>query len=43
MVTDWKSLITQVDRWQGISGLKWSKTVIEEVSRYLNGKYYHYP
>ena len=43
MVTDWNSLITQVDRWQDISGLKWSKTDIEEVSCYLNGKYYHYP
>ena len=43
MATDWKSLVTQVDRWQDISGLKWSKTDIEEVSRYLNGKYYHYP
>ena len=43
MVTDWKSLIIQVDRWQDISGLEWSKTDIEEVSRYLNGKYYHYP
>ena len=43
MVIDWKSLITQVDRWQDISGLEWSKTDIEEVSRYLNGKYYHYP
>lgn len=42
-VTDWKSLITQVDRWQHISRLEWGKSNIEEVSRYLNGKYYHYP
>jgi len=43
MATDWKSLIAQVDRWQRASGLEWSKKDIEEVSRYLNGKYYHYP
>ncbi len=43
MVTDWKSLITEVDRWQDISGLEWGKSDIEAVSRYLNGKFYHYP
>lgn len=43
MATDWKSLITQVDRWQRASGLQWSKNDIEEVSRYLNSKYYHFP
>ena len=43
IVTDWESLIAQVDRWQHTSGLVWSKADIEEVSRYLNGKYYHYP
>ena len=43
MVTDWKSLITQVDRWQDILGLEWSKSDIEAVSRYLNDKFYHYP
>ena len=42
IVTDWTSLIAQVDRWQRASGLVWSKTDIEEVSRYLNGMYYHY-
>ena len=42
-VTDWKSLITEVDRWQHISGLEWSKSDIEAVSRHLNGLFYHYP
>jgi mono/diheme cytochrome c family protein len=42
-VTDWESLIAQVDRWQHASGLLWSQADIEEVSRYLNSKYYHYP
>jgi len=43
LVNDWKSLVAQVDRWQHASGLEWSKNDIEEVSRYLNGKFYHYP
>ena len=40
---DKKSLIDQVDRWQRAAELAWSKQDIEEVSRYLNDKYYHYP
>lgn len=36
-------LVAQVDRWQRTSGLEWSENDIKEVSRYLNGKYYHYP
>jgi mono/diheme cytochrome c family protein len=43
LATDWKALITQVDRWQRASGLDWNNKDIEEVTRYLNGKYYHYP
>jgi hypothetical protein len=43
MVTDRKSLIAQVGRWQRASGLDWDNTDIEVVSRYLNGKYYHFP
>ena len=43
MATDWESLIIEVDRWQRASGLEWSKNDIEEVSRYLNSMYYHYP
>lgn len=43
IATDWESLKAQVDRWQHNSGLKWNKNDIEEVSRYLNTEYYHYP
>ncbi len=42
-VTDWKSLTTEVDRWQHISGLEWNTSDIEAVSRYLNDLFYHYP
>ena len=43
LVTDWGSLLAQVDHWQRASGLEWNKNDIKEVSRYLNSKYYHYP
>jgi mono/diheme cytochrome c family protein len=43
LVTDWTSLQSQVSRWQGVSGLKWSNEDIAEVARYLNGLHYHYP
>ena len=43
IATDWNSLIAQVDRWQNNSGLKLNKSDIEEVSHYLNDKFYHYP
>ena len=39
IATDWESLIAQVDRWQRVSGLEWSKNDIKEVSRYLNPKW----
>lgn len=43
LATDWKSLQSEVRRWQGASGLKWSKQDITEVARYLNRLHYHYP
>ncbi len=43
LATDWKSLQSEVRRWQGASGLKWSKQDIAEVARYLNRLHYHYP
>jgi mono/diheme cytochrome c family protein len=42
-VTNWESLIDQVDRWQHTSGLEWSKNDIKEVANYLNSKFYTYP
>lgn len=43
LVTDWKSLQSEVNRWQGISGLRWSNEDIADVARYLNAFYYRYP
>ena len=43
LVTDGASLQAQVNRWQVVSGLKWSNEDVAEVSRYLNTLYYHYP
>ncbi|MEQ1741993.1 MAG: cytochrome c [Candidatus Nitrotoga sp.] len=43
LVTDWASLQSQVQRWQGISGLVWINEEIEDVARHLNIIYYHYP
>ncbi|MEO7401770.1 MAG: cytochrome C [Polaromonas sp.] len=42
-VTDWKSLQTEIDRWQGVSGLGWRQEDIADVARYLNTAYYRYP
>lgn len=41
--TDWPSLIAQVKLWQSISNLKWSEKDVDNVARYLNSLYYHYP
>jgi hypothetical protein len=43
LVTDWKSLQTEIVRWQGVSGLRWSKEDIADVAQYLNALYYRYP
>ena len=43
LVTDWKGLQSEVDRWQGLSGLRWSAEDIADVARYLNTVYYRYP
>lgn len=41
--TDWQSLQSEIQRWQGVSGLGWSREDIADVARYLNTLYYHYP
>lgn len=41
--SDWPSLIAQVKLWQNISNLKWSEKDVDNVARYLNTFYYHYP
>ena len=43
LAADWKSLVAQVRRWQGIQKLGWSNEDIAEVARYLNTFYYDYP
>jgi mono/diheme cytochrome c family protein len=39
---DWIGLKAQVSHWQGVAGLAWSDSDIEEVARYLNVRHYHY-
>jgi len=43
LITDWKSLHSEVRRWQSIAGLGWSEQDIADVARYLNTLHYRYP
>lgn len=40
---DYRSLRTQVDRWQGNASLKWTPEDIESVTRHLNDTIYKFP
>jgi len=40
LVTDRKSLQSEIRRWMEVSGLRWSNEDIAEVGRYLNAAYY---
>ena len=42
LATDWRGLQSQVRRWQRNTGLKWSEQEIVDVTRYLNGRFYHF-
>jgi mono/diheme cytochrome c family protein len=42
LATDWKSLVTQVRRWQNISGLSWREEDISDVAHYLDAVYYRF-
>jgi len=42
LAKDWKSLKQQVVRWQTIAKTSWTKQDIEDVTLYLNKRYYHY-
>ena len=42
LVADKKSLFAEVKRWQHALNLDWTKTDIDEVSQYLNDRFYHY-
>ena len=43
LVTDLKSLDTQVRRWQNVSRARWREDDIEAVTQYLNAFYYNFP
>jgi mono/diheme cytochrome c family protein len=43
LATDWRNLQSEVERWQGLSGLRWNPQDIADVAHYLNTAYYHYP
>lgn len=43
LVKGWRSLVSEVNRWQGIANLGWSQGDIREVARYLNAIHYRYP
>lgn len=43
LALNWKSLRSEVRRWQKMSGLRWSDEDIDAVALYLNRLYYHYP
>jgi mono/diheme cytochrome c family protein len=42
LATDWASLVHQVRRWAGNTGLAWSDEEIADVARYLNSNYYRF-
>lgn len=43
LATNWSSLAFQVRRWQDVSGLGWSDSDIQDVTRYFNESIYRYP
>ncbi|MGV3580994.1 MAG: hypothetical protein ACO1N8_01675 [Methylophilus sp.] len=42
LVNDWNGLKFQVTRWQEIAKASWSAQDIEDVTLYLNKRFYHY-
>lgn len=42
LVSNWKSLLSEVQRWQETLMLEWNKDDNKEVARYLNVIYYRY-
>jgi mono/diheme cytochrome c family protein len=43
LVLDYPSLVAQVVRWQGNTGLGWTGEEVREVARYLDATFYHLP
>ena len=42
LATDWASLVRQVRRWAGNTGLTWSDEEVADVARYLNATIYRF-
>lgn len=42
LATDWTSLNLQVRRWQSVAFLNWNEEDIQNVTRYLNTRYYDF-
>ena len=42
LARDWKSLNFQVRRWQSIASLNWGEEDIQNVTRYLNTRFYDF-
>jgi mono/diheme cytochrome c family protein len=42
LATDWTSLVRQVQRWAGNTGLAWSDDEVGDVARYLNATIYRF-
>jgi len=42
LASDWAGLVVQVSRWQKNGNLAWDAEDIDDVSRYLNARYYHF-
>ena len=43
LVSNYASLVAQVVRWQGNTGLGWTREDVTEVARYLDATFYHLP
>ena len=42
LVTDWASLLSEVNRWQKTARLGWGDEDVAAVARYLNARHYRY-
>jgi mono/diheme cytochrome c family protein len=42
LVKDWTTLRTQVERWQGNIGQRWTRGQISDVAKYLNQMFYKF-
>jgi len=42
-VTDWRSLLAEVERWQANGHLGWDNVDVVETARYVNNLHYRFP